>query len=1037
MAPASFTQESRAVGPALALFVGESELLLLEAAWRSAQADTDTKTCAPAQLALAWGLRQRDARRCKTLIESLRTGFAAAPPLGQRVPAAYAAYAARLLLIEAELALIQGELAAASEQGERALRDFAKVDDALGEADAHWLLACVAQEMGLMQRHSAELEWMGWAAAAGADSMRQNIAKVGRARAAALQDLALGEAMWRVFLDASELGQTAAELAHQEDFNALLATLKGDYFLAAAHFAACYEQALNSGQLTLMVQAALNTASSCLQVNDPHSALEWAQLGLELARQQGLSGGEARALALAGVSLCYVRPEPLAHDELSGALGLLAQRSNSGPYAAALGQLGDLQLFERQAGSALQSFRELEWRALALAEQALLRAAWIGQAKALLALADPAAAIALMQALLQSEGASPINRIAALHLIADAHRADARIAAPPSMTAASPALHYLLAALELAAAMPACSLLPALLSALARAFADAGDLAKAFDYELQANQAGKWLRGKIADQLSLALHHRRESRLTQANIEMQQQALEDETARAELWQAANQTLERLGAIGRDIVGDLNQSAVCVSLHRHVLTLLDAAVFALYRLQPDGQTLERVFGVGDGEHMGSKFASADSATARCARERCEIVLNLEVEVEGGDGPVPAGGQEVLSMMFSPLLLGERLLGVLTIQSPRPHAYGERELAILQSLSAFTAIGLANAEVLERLRSAQAQGIQQEKMVALGQLVAHVAKEINTPMAAIKVNGRSIARALAHVLGQFPPLLRRLDGDVQDLYIRLIERAGMAAPIDSQAEYSQVSRLAARLSLAGVAEPNKVAGMLVPMGTLRDAENREELKALLPLLRHRELGLILDSARQLAGILKSAGKINAAVDQVAKIVSTLKTYAYVDKRAERLATNLSQSLQAALAPFGAEFKQAGIELVCRFEDLAAVMAWPDDLHQVWTQLIRNAVQAMRQPGRLRIELSRSKGHAVVAVIDSGCGIPAEQLGRIVEPFFSPAPGGGGACGLGLTIVKKIIDKHHGRVEVESTIGKGSRFTVYLPYTFRENG
>ncbi len=112
-----------------------------------------------------------------------------------------------------------------------------------------------------------------------------------------------------------------------------------------------------------------------------------------------------------------------------------------------------------------------------------------------------------------------------------------------------------------------------------------------------------------------------------------------------------------------------------------------------------------------------------------------------------------------------------------------------------------------------------------------------------------------------------------------------------------------------------------------------------------------------------------------------------------------------------------------------DLPAVMADPNQLKQVFVNLITNAVQAMEagDGGTITVGTSASDGFVRIRLADDGPGIPAEQLARVFDPFFSTRDEG---TGLGLTIVHRIVDEHDGHIEVESAAGKGTTFTIYLP-------
>nr|WP_315469046.1 HAMP domain-containing sensor histidine kinase [uncultured Undibacterium sp.] len=123
--------------------------------------------------------------------------------------------------------------------------------------------------------------------------------------------------------------------------------------------------------------------------------------------------------------------------------------------------------------------------------------------------------------------------------------------------------------------------------------------------------------------------------------------------------------------------------------------------------------------------------------------------------------------------------------------------------------------------------------------------------------------------------------------------------------------------------------------------------------------------------------------------------------------------------------------GTELICQFDDIPAIACWPDELVQVWVNLIHNALQAMNYSGTLTIRIQKINNEAVVSVSDTGTGIPVAIRDKIFEVFFT-TKGIGEGSGLGLDIVKKVINKHHGRITFETEVNKGTTFFVYLPYS-----
>lgn len=322
-------------------------------------------------------------------------------------------------------------------------------------------------------------------------------------------------------------------------------------------------------------------------------------------------------------------------------------------------------------------------------------------------------------------------------------------------------------------------------------------------------------------------------------------------------------------------------------------------------------------------------------------------------------------------------------------------------------------------------ADAQLLQNEKMASLGELIAGVTHEINTPIGAIKSSGASITDALNDALSQLPPLLQSLDAQSTSLFLQLIQYANTPkAPTSSREERAIVKAATEKIDAAGIEQARQKAVVLVNL----NAHNA--LDTFLPLLQHPQTEHILETASNVAIAISSAKNINLAVERVAKIVLALKSFSRFNQSAEKIESNLSEGIETVLTIYQAQTKH-GIEIVRNYEDIPLLNCLPDELIQVWTNLIHNALQAMNHEGTLTISICKQDNEAVVSVGDSGCGIPEEIRGKIFDVFFTTKPAGVGS-GLGLDIVKKIIDKHHGRIDVQSEVGVGTTFSVYLPYS-----
>jgi signal transduction histidine kinase len=198
--------------------------------------------------------------------------------------------------------------------------------------------------------------------------------------------------------------------------------------------------------------------------------------------------------------------------------------------------------------------------------------------------------------------------------------------------------------------------------------------------------------------------------------------------------------------------------------------------------------------------------------------------------------------------------------------------------------------------------------------------------------------------------------------------------------------------------------------------------------LPILQSQDAIWSLNVAYNLARVQGNNRNILTGVERASKVVFALKTYARYDNTGKKQYVQLSEGIDTVLELYQNQLKH-NIELQKEYAEVEAIACYPDELIQVWTNLIHNALQAMENAGQLMIKIQPADQGVVVKIIDSGCGIPEEIKSRIFEPFFTTKPAGEGS-GLGLDIVKKIVDKHHGSITVESVPGN-TTFMVTLPY------
>jgi diguanylate cyclase (GGDEF)-like protein/PAS domain S-box-containing protein len=343
-------------------------------------------------------------------------------------------------------------------------------------------------------------------------------------------------------------------------------------------------------------------------------------------------------------------------------------------------------------------------------------------------------------------------------VLADIHQNHA-LPAPAGMQAPSATLHYLLAAHELAESVSDYRAPIDLLRRIASACAAGGDHAAAYRYVVAAEEARNASRLKDGQNRAVALEIRRAVEQARSDSERHRKL-------AASLQATADTLEVLALIGREITASLDVTTICRILYRHLTELMDVSYFLIHVPDPGGKSLSRRLAIEGGQTMPPHTIALDhpvSRVAACARERREIIIEREL-AEASSTHLP-GTLPSLSLMFFPLEVGGRLLGVMSVQSTRAKAYGERERAIFRTLCAWGAIGLDNATtynaVAEQKQELRVAAVAFESQEAM--LVADAQHKI------LRVNGaccRITGYEAEDLIGRHPDVLkfRRHDANV---------------------------------------------------------------------------------------------------------------------------------------------------------------------------------------------------------------------------------------------------------------------------------
>jgi signal transduction histidine kinase len=331
--------------------------------------------------------------------------------------------------------------------------------------------------------------------------------------------------------------------------------------------------------------------------------------------------------------------------------------------------------------------------------------------------------------------------------------------------------------------------------------------------------------------------------------------------------------------------------------------------------------------------------------------------------------------------------------------------------------------------DRIREGASADKQREKMMALGKLSAGLAHELNNPAAA----ARRAADMMRKAIYSARTAVLKLDREGLPIESRVFlaqmecdweKVAGPQAALDSLERSDREDEIADWLGRHNIANGYEMAASLVDLGCTKDV--LESVSAHVPAQFLEDVLVRLSASFT---IFRLADEIGNSMSRISELVQAIKEYSYMDQMPEQ-DVDIHRGLENTLIMLRHKMK-SGIEIVRDYgRSLPTVCARGSELNQIWTNLIVNAVEAMRGKGKLIIRTQRDGRCARVEVIDNGPGIPQEMQSRIFEPFFTTKPVGEGT-GLGLDLVYRIARNHSGDASFESRPGE-TRFIVRIPFS-----
>jgi signal transduction histidine kinase len=379
----------------------------------------------------------------------------------------------------------------------------------------------------------------------------------------------------------------------------------------------------------------------------------------------------------------------------------------------------------------------------------------------------------------------------------------------------------------------------------------------------------------------------------------------------------------------------------------------------------------------------------------------IVISALDEIESVVRCIEMGAEDYLPKSFNPVLLQARLNASMQKKKLRDleKAFLEQEIALRQN----------------------------EKLATIGKLSAGMAHELNNPASAANRGAANLSSIYEKLKSAYLDLIRfNLTEEQKKLLAELDESARLKAEhpedLDTITRSDLEADLEDWLETQGIPEAWELTPRLITLGC-----SIPDLQRVAAAYTQEQFNTVIQWMSCTCEVYRLMGEINQSTIRVSDIVNEMKAYTYLDQAPVQM-VDVHTALDSTISVL--QNKLDGIFLTREYENgLPRIEAYGSELNQVWTHLLENAIEAIREDGKIRITTAVQNAMVRVSIEDNGCGIPEQIKANIYDPFFTTKPIGDGT-GLGLNVVHNtVVQKHNGRIELESEPGQ-TRFDVWLP-------